>query len=103
MNKDPLSEITFQHCNQVFIAVLSPVYPHQGARVAALSPHLGEASPDGLGGLAGHSVDPPVEEDHHHHRGEEGPDGRVEDVARVTGQDALGPADLLQYPATVGF
>ena len=47
--------------------------------------------------------DPPVEEDHHHHRGEEGSDGRVEDIARVFGQDTLGPAHLLQHPAAVGF
>ena len=79
------------------------MYPHQGAGVSALPPHLGEAPPDGLGGLAGHPVDPPVEEDHHHHRGKEGANGRVEDVARILGQDALGPADLLQHPAAVGF
>ena len=37
-----------------------------------------------LSGPAGHAVYPPVEEDHHHHRREEGPDGAVEDVPRVT-------------------
>ena len=79
------------------------MYPHQGAGVSSLSPHLGEAPPDGLGGFAGNPVNPPVEEDHHHHRGEEGPDGRVEDIARVFRQDALGPAHLLQHPSAVGF
>ena len=44
-----------------------------------------------------------VEEDHHHHRGEEWSDGGVEDVAGVTGQDALGPTFLLQHPAAVRF
>lgn len=79
------------------------MYPHQGAGVSSFSPHLGKAPPDGLGGFAGNPVDPPVEEDHHHHRGEEGPDGRVEDIARVFRQDALGPAHLLQHPSAVGF
>ena len=51
--------------------------------------HFGESPPDSPRGLGGHSVDPPVEEDHHHHRGKEGPNGAVEDVARVTGQDTL--------------
>ena len=59
---------------------------------------LGEAPPDGPGGLGGHSVDPPVEEDHHHHGGEEGADGAVEDVAWITGKDTLGRAT--SHPTT---
>ena len=62
---------------------------------------LGEAPPDGPGGLGGHPVDPPVEEDHDSHGGEEWADCTVEDVSRVTWEDALGGAVVSDHPPTV--
>ena len=76
--------------------------PHHAATAgSSLSLHRGEASPDGPGGLGGHSVDPPVKEDHDSHGGEEWADCTVEDVSRVAGEDALGGAVVSDHPATV--
>ena len=64
--------------------------PHQASRcISTFTLNLGEAPPNSLRGLRGDPVDPPVEEDHDHHGGEEGPNGAVEDIAGVAGQDAL--------------
>ena len=66
---------------------------HQASsRLSAFTFHLGEAPPDGPGRLRGDPVDPPVEEDHDHHGSEERSNGAVENIAGVTGQDALGGA-----------
>ena len=51
--------------------------------------HLGEAPPNGLRGLGGDPINPPVEEDHDHHGSKERSNGAVEDIAGVAGQDAL--------------
>ena len=64
--------------------------PHQASRcISTFTLNLGEAPPNSLRGLRGDPVDPPVEEDHDHHGGEERPNGAVEDIAGVAGQDAL--------------
>ena len=57
--------------------------------------------PDGPGRLGRHPVDPPVEEDHDHHGGEEGSNGAVEDISRITGEDALRLTMVCDHPATV--
>ena len=76
--------------------------PHNAARYrASFTLDLGEASPDGPGRLGRHPVYPPVEEDHDGHGGEEGANGAVEDIARVTWQDALGATVISNHPATV--
>lgn len=55
---------------------------------------LGPALSNGLGGLGGRSKDLPVEEHHDQHRGVEGAHGRVDDVARLLDQLALGKAPV---------
>ena len=76
-----------------------PVDTHTTS-IAPVTFHLGETSPDCFCCFRSNPVYPPVEEYHDQHGGEEGPDGGIEYVPWVRGQDALWAAFTVVHKTT---